>query len=160
MPPLPKEPGPLFPVLEPGSLVNTGLLSAGLGAALPTPEALEARCAALGPFIAKVAVHPVLRQTPELLLFLETTDDAKWAELAPPWYDSSTIEAAVVDTVNGFLQNLAGTAAEEEADVARLGPPGACACVPLRLRLLARSPRRVSKRQCLPVRPPARRWAR
>lgn len=103
--------------------MNSGLLSAGLSAALPSAEVLESRCAALGPFIAKVAVHPVLRQTPELLLFLETTDDAKWAEVSPPWYDSSTIEAAVVDTVNGFLANLAGTAAEEETDLVRSALP-------------------------------------
>ena len=60
----------------------------------PTSGAIEARRRHLAVFVARIAAHPIMRESKDLQIFLEEQDKASWSERVP-WYERGITSDAV-----------------------------------------------------------------
>ena len=98
---------------------SSALVGAALAAATPAGQAVVSRmqrAALLERFLARCAVHPLLRVSPTLALFLQTREDAQWAALAP-WRERDGV--TISDALSSVASSLFASAARGE------GGPGA-----------------------------------
>jgi hypothetical protein len=101
---------------------SSALVGAALAAATPAGQAVVSRmqrASLLERFLARCAVHPLLRVSPTLALFLQTREDAQWAALAP-WRerDGVTISDALSSVASSlFASTTRGEGGPGEASV-------------------------------------------
>ena len=98
---------------------SSALVGAALAAATPAGQAVVSRmqrASLLERFLARCAVHPLLRVSPTLALFLQTREDAQWAALAP-WRERDGV--TISDALSSVASSLFASATRGE------GGPGA-----------------------------------
>lgn len=80
----------------------------------PTSAAIEARRRHLAVFVARIAAHPIMRESKDLQIFLEEQDKASWSERVP-WYERGITSDAVRGVSDWFNHTVrlddSGTAA-------------------------------------------------
>lgn len=80
----------------------------------PTSAAIEARRRHLAVFVARIAAHPIMRESKDLRIFLEEQDKASWSERVP-WYERGITSDAVRGVSDWFNHTVrlddSGTAA-------------------------------------------------
>ena len=80
----------------------------------PTSAAIEARRRHLALFVARIAAHPIMRESKDLRIFLEEQDKASWSERVP-WYERGITSDAVRGVSDWFTHTVrlddSGTAA-------------------------------------------------
>ena len=81
----------------------------------PTSAAIEARRRHLAVFVARIAAHPIMRESKDLQIFLEEQDKASWSERVP-WYERGITSDAVRGVSDWFNHTVrlddSGTAAK------------------------------------------------